>query len=146
MSQFSLGVSGIKPETANQVEAYALDMHSTFFPGLDYLHLLDYPIGTDHDVELYNRLTDTKNHYYQYLYTALFIKELNTQWQNAGFDLSYRPDIIATIFNLGFYKSKPSDHPEVGGAIIRVGDGSESFGQLAYEFYFSGELFDQFPY
>ena len=147
LTQFSLGVSGIKPDTANEIEKNNTDPASEFYLGPQYEHSLDYAVGVDHDTELYNRLTDTKNHYYQYLYTAFFLKQIERQWLNNGYDLSYRPDILGTIFNLGFYKSKPSASPEVGGAVIKAGDDeSISFGEVSYEFYFSGELLNNFPF
>ena len=146
LTKFSLGVSGIKPDTATQIEKNILNPDSKFYLGPEYEHILDYPVLSEHDIELYSRLTDSKNHYYQYLYTSLFIKQIETQWLNAGYDLSYRPDILATIFNLGFYRSNPSDHPEAGGAVIKIGDEEISFGQLSSELYFSGELINEFPY
>lgn len=146
MTTFSLGVSGIKPDTALQIENHIKDIQSKYYLGAEYEHILDYPTGSDHDTELYSRLTDTKNHYYQYLYTALYIKQIEAQWLRKGYDLSYRPDILSTLFNLGFYRSNPSDHPEVGGASINVGGKIMSFGQIGSEFYFSGELIDIFPY
>ena len=95
---------------------------------------------------LYNRLTDEHNHYYSYLYTALFIKEIEAQWLRAGYDISNRPEILATIFNLGFDKSIPKKDPEVAGSIITIGGEQITFGRLAYEFYYSGELLDIFGF
>ena len=146
LSKFSLGISGVKPDTDTEIERNLTDNTSPFYPGGAYEHLLDYPIGSDHDTEQYNRLTDTKNHYYQYLYTALYIAEIKAQWLNAGYDLSYRPDILSTLFNLGFAHSIPSDHPEVGGAVISINNQNISFGELGSEFYFSGILVEQFSY
>lgn len=146
LTQFSLGISGIKPFTAGQIEKNDTDLTSEFYLGSTYEHILDYPQGVNHDTELYNRLTDPNNHYYQYLYTALFIKQIETQWLQAGFDISNRPDILSTIFNLGFSHSNPNDHPGAGGTLINVGGEEISFGKLGSEFYFSGELLDQFFY
>ena len=146
MSQFSLGVTGIKPETANQIEKNLTDTTSDFYLGEKYQHVLDYPDGVVHDTELYNRLTDAHNHEYQYLYTALFIKQITAQWKKAGVDITAQPGIVATLFNLGFVKSKPNDHAVVGGAPITIGNQTLSFGQLGYEFYFSNQLRNQFPY
>ena len=146
LTQFSLGVSGLKPDTATQIEKNNVDPTSTFYLGPAYEHTLDYPAGVNHETELYNRLTDSKDHYFQYLYTAFYIKQIEAQWLNAGYDLSYRPDVLGTLFNLGFYRSKPSDHPEVGGAVITAGTESISFGELSSEFYFSGALSQEFPY
>ncbi|MDE2399519.1 MAG: hypothetical protein KGL67_00685 [Patescibacteria group bacterium] len=145
LSQFSLGVSGIKPETAKQIEKNNIDPTSSFYPGDKYKNLLNYPQGALHDVELYNRLTDPHDHYYQYLYTALFIKQVMHQWQSSGFDLNNNPEIMATIFNIGFDHSVPSNQPIVGGAPIEIGGETLSYGGLSGEFYRSGELLDQFP-
>jgi hypothetical protein len=49
------------------------------------------------------------------------------------------------LFNLGFHKSKPSKHPKVGGSNFNVAEREYTFGGLCYEFYYSGELMDNFP-
>lgn len=144
-TQFSLGVTGIKSDTAIAVEQNLADSSSEYYPGAAYVHLLDFTTS-DHDTERYDRITDQHNHYYAYLYTALFIKEVETQWKNAGYDISGRPDIISTLYNLGFAGSHPNADPHVGGSIITVGGTSYTFGSLGYEFYYSGELEDIFPY
>lgn len=140
LSKFSLGVSGIKQETAQEIEKNTLNPDSPFYPGGKYAVLFAYAPDTDPDEELFYRLTDEKNHYYSYLYTAVFIKEILSQWERAGFDISKRPDIIATIFNLGFAGSNPNPDPQVGGTWITVGGNNYSFGNLAGQFYFSQEL------
>ena len=145
LSQFSLGVSGIKQETANKIEQYASDPSSPFYPGDGYATLLAYQPGTDHDAELYKRLTDPKNHYYSYLYTALFIKEIEAQWERAGYPISNKSDIVATLFNIGFENSVPKTNPQVAGAVISVGGTDYPFGALASTFYLSTELTTQFP-
>ena len=86
-----------------------------------------------------------KKHFYSYLYTALCIRELHTQWKNKGFPIDKRPEILATLYNLGFQKSKPKAKPEVGGAEFVVGKQNYTFGGLCFEFYFSGELEKEFP-
>lgn len=147
LSQFSLGVSGIKPETAKMIEDNLKNPDSKFYISKQYENILDYKIinGTTTD-NTYNRLTDEHNHYYSYLYTALFIREIESQWSREGFDISNRPEILATIFNLGFDKSIPKSNPETAGSIIEIGGEKISFGRLAYEFYYSGELIDIFSF
>lgn len=145
LSQFSLGVSGMKQETARLVEQYAYDPTSPFYPGDGMSALIAYREGVDQDTELYNRLTDDENHYYSYLYTALFLKEIQMQWERAGFSLSNRPDIEVTLFNIGFANSKPNANPQVGGAPITVGGTTYSFGDLGGRFYHSQELTHLFP-
>ena len=144
LSQFSLGVSGIKQETAKKIEQYASDTASPYYPGDGYATLLAYQPGVDHDTELYKRLTDPKNHYYSYLYTAIFIKEIEAQWSNAGFPISDKPDIVATLFNIGFENSVPKVNPQVAGAVISIGGTNYPFGSLAGTFYTSTELRQSF--
>jgi hypothetical protein len=67
------------------------------------------------------------------------------QWKQAGFDISKKPDILATLYNIGFVGSKPNANPQSGGAAIRIGNKTYSFGSLALEFYNSNELIDEFP-
>ena len=146
LSQFSLGVSGIKEATAVDIERFALDSTSPFYPGPDMAALFVYPEGSDHDDLLYERLTDPKDHYYSYLYTALAIKEIEMQWERAGFPITAEPGIIATLFNIGFAHSKPHREPEIGGAIIETGGEAYSFGMLSTLFFRSDELTDLFPH
>lgn len=145
LSQFSLGVTGIKQETARMIEAYAADPGSPFYPGPSYAPLVAYPDGIDRDAELYRRLTDADDHYYSYLYTALYLKEVMAQWERAGFPIEDRPDILITLFNIGFARSHPNANPSAGGAQITAGGTAYSFGGLGGAFYASDELTDVFP-
>ncbi len=139
MSKFSLGVSGIKPDTAKKIEEYANATSSPFYPGEIYAPLLAYS-GEASDNARYNRLTDAKDHYYSYLYTAIYIKEIESQWRNSGVDTSKNPGVVATLFNLGFTKSIPNANPKVGGAEIELGGTTYTYGELAGSFYNSKEL------
>lgn len=145
LSQFSLGVSGIKEETARAIETHAKDTTSPFYPGEGVAALIAYASTTDQKTELYNRLTDPKNHYYSYLYTALYIKEISAQWSRAGYDITNRGDIVATLFNIGFQGSKPNPTPSAGGAGITTGGATYTYGTLGGLFYTSDELLDIFP-
>jgi Protein of unknown function (DUF1402) len=140
LTKFSLGVSGIKEDTAKNIEQYANDPNSTLYPGPGMAELISYPPGTNHDTELYNRLTDPNNHYYSYLYTALCIKEIEARWKSAGYDISQNPGVIATLFNIGFQASLPSAHPQIGGSSITTGGTTYTYGQLGADFYSSVEL------
>lgn len=143
-SNLSLGTMNIKPNTAKEIEANLTDTTSPYYPGDKYAHLLDF--STDnHDTERVKRLNDYTHHYYSYLYAALNIKEYEKQWTSAGFDISDRPEVLATLFNIGFQHSTPSANPQVGGAVINIDNTKYTFGSLAYEFYYSGELNVDFP-
>lgn len=143
-TQFSLGVSGIKQKTAEQIENNLKDKNSAYYLGDDFAHYLDFKTN-DIDAERFARLTDYKDRYYSYLYTALYIKQFAIQWKKAGIDISDRPEILTTLFNIGFEHSIPNPHPESGGAEIEIGDTTYSFGYLAREFYYSDELTDLYP-
>jgi len=146
LTKFSLGVSGIKLETAIDVEKYAQDPSSVFYPGNDMRELIAYDQTiVDTQKELYDRLTNENDHYYSYLYTALFIREIKAQWSLAGYDVSKNPGVIVTLFNIGFEHSFPNANPLTGGAEITVGGTSYSYGELGSYFYFSNELRDVFP-
>ena len=143
-SKFSLGVTGIKEETAIKVEKFLKDSLSPFYLGEKYKHLLNFN-STD-PKERFNRLVDYRNHYYSYLYAALILRQVREQWLKAGFDISERPEILATLYNVGFEYSKPGPSPRVGGSHININEKSYTFGALAYEFYYSGELLKEFPF
>lgn len=145
LSQFSLGVSGIKQETARQIELHAASTTSPFYPGAGMATLIAYAPGADQEDELYNRLTNPKDHYYSYLYTALYIKEIQAQWSRAGFSITKAPGAVVTLFNIGFQNSKPNATPVTGGAAITTGGTVYTYGQLGESFYNSDELSDIFP-
>jgi hypothetical protein len=145
-NKISLGVMGIKEATAIDTETHLADPTSPYYLGSGVEHVLDYSVGTDIAKERYRRLTEDGNHYYSYLYGGLYLRQMLSQWEHAGYDIKYRPEIATTLFNVGFPQSKPNADPKVGGSGIKVGDAEYSFGSLGYEFYYSGELFDAFPY
>ncbi len=147
-SQFSFGVTGIKEHTAKQIESNIKDPSSVFYLGKKYENLLDFA-GQDTaaiNKERIDRLTDFHNHYYSYMYAALFLKQMKTQWQKAGYPIDKRPEILATLFNVGYPQSKPKKNPRVGGSTIKIYEKSYSFGAIAYQFYYSGELYDVFRF
>lgn len=143
-TQFSLGVSGIKQETAKLIETHLVTKDSIYYLGNEYAHYLDFK-SSDIDTERFERLTNYKDRYYSYLYTALYIKQLATGWKKSGFDISKKPEILATLFNIGFEHSKPNANPETGGAEIEINGTKLSFGRLAGEFYYSDELVQTYP-
>lgn len=143
-SKFSLGVTGIKELTAKNIETYLKDSTSKFYLGKQYEHLLDFKTDNP-EKERIDRLITFKNHYYSYMYAAIFLKQMKLQWEKAGFPIADRPEILATLFNVGFPQSVPKSNPRVGGSTIKVNEKEYSFGALAYQFYYSGELHELFP-
>lgn len=146
-SQFSWGVVGLKEDTAKKIEANLKDTASPFYLGQRYEHLLDFST-TNINEERFNRIANSdtgRDHYYAYLYAALYLKQIEIQWERAGFPIADRPEILSTLYNIGFNHSKPNAAPQVGGAEIELGGAKYSFGGLAYEFYYSDELLTEFP-
>jgi len=148
------GVTSILEHTALRIERQLVDKNSKFYPG-DYfykcLNTTDAAPGLvvdsikAHQHKTIQRLIKGGDHFYSYLYTAFLIRQYQAHWQREGFDLSYRPEIVGTLFNLGFDKSKPKKKPEVGGSSFKVGDKEYTFGGLCFEFYYSGEMMKDFP-
>lgn len=145
-NKMSWGVMSIKEKMAITTEENLKNISSPFYPGDAYANLLDFSPDVNKDKERYNRLTNERDHYYSYLYGSLIIKEIISQWEKAGYNVEYRPEIIATLFNIGFNNSKPKENPLVGGSTIDIGGEKYFFGSLAYEFYYSGELLEEFPF
>ena len=143
-NQFSWGVMGIKRDTAKTIERNLTDPSSLWYLGSEHENLLDFT--SEHpDQERFIRLTDKDSRYYSYLYAAILVRQIEKQWSNAGFSISDRPDIIATLYDIGFDRSRPHADPKSGGAKIDIGDTSYSFGSLARIFYESDELITEFP-
>jgi hypothetical protein len=143
-TQFSFGVTGIKEHTAQKIEYLLKDTASEYYLGKPYENLLNFRSDSIQKERL-DRLTSYKNHFYSYMYAALFLKQVKIQWERAGFPIDKRPEILATLFNIGFVGSIPKENPRVGGSTIKIYDKPHSFGSISYEFYYSGELFELFP-
>jgi hypothetical protein len=143
-SKFSLGVTGIKELTAQKMEDNLKDSLSIYYLGKKYEQLLDFKTE-DIMQERFDRLTSFRNHFYSYMYAAVFVKQVKVQWERKGFPIENRPEILATLFNVGYPQSVPKKDPKVGGSTITIKEKKYTFGNIAYQFYYSGELFDLFP-
>lgn len=146
LSKFSYGLAGMKPETAERIEQNLKNQNSPFYLGEKYESILDYPEGVDPNIERINRIDNKKDHYYVYLYVGLYLKQFEAQWKKAGYPVDGRPEILATLYNLGHNRSIPKAKPDAGGAVITIDNISYTFGGLAYDFYWSGEMQELFPY
>ena len=113
--------------------------------GKHYENLLDFTTD-NHEMERYNRLVDYRNHLYSYIYTGCILHQTMLQWRRAGYDISDRPDILFTLFNVGFSQSHPHGDPRCGGSHISVDGRSYTFGAIGFDFYYSGDLASAFPY
>lgn len=152
-TNLSYGVTGIKESTAIKIENHLKDKSSVYYLGEKYENLLDYDSLANYTNKMNDtvhvrlqRLIQYSNHYYSYLYTALFVRQIKTQWEKAGFPIDNRPEILASLFNLGYQKSKPNKAPQAGGSVFKILETEYTFGSVAFEFYYSGELAEVFPY
>ncbi len=147
LGKFSYGIAGMKPETAERVEQNLKNTQSPFYLGSEYEDILNYPETiTDKASERLLRIDNKKNHDWVYMYVGLYLKQFEAQWSHAGYPISGRPDILATLYNLGHNRSVPKANPDAGGAPITINGVEYTFGGLAYDFYWSGVLLDVFPY
>lgn len=144
-NKMAWGIMAIKEKTAIQIENNLKDKNSPYYLGEQYEKLLDFKTN-NHTQERYTRLTDDKNHFYSYLYGALYLKQIEQQWKAKGFDISQRPEIKATLFNIGFKNSVPKANPAVGGSTMNILGQTYSFGSLAHEFYYSGVMEEEFSF
>ncbi len=145
LSNISYGIAGIKPKTAGIIEDNLKNPQSKYYLGPNMASILDYATGVDIESSRMDRITNSKDAYYSYLYVGLYLKQIETQWGNAGYNIDNRADILATLYNLGFYYSVPNADPKSGGAVIHINGTDYTYGDLALEFYVSTELSDIFP-
>ncbi len=145
-NKMAWGVMSIKEKMAIATEEHLRDTASPYYIGTSTEHLLAFPADADVAKLRYERLTDERDHYYSYLYGALIIRQFQEQWQRAGSNIDYRPEVVATLFNIGFQNSKPKADPQVGGSTMEIEGQKYFFGSLAYEFYYSGVLMDEFRF
>jgi len=144
-SQFSLGVTGIKDFTAKMIEHNLKDTSSVYYLGKQYENLLNFATANP-DTERYHKLTSYRNHFHQYLYAALYLRQVEKQWRTMNYDISDRPEILTTLYNVGFAYSIPKADPKVGGSRIMINEKPYTFGGVGFDFYYSGELVKEFPY
>jgi len=148
------GVTSILENTALRIERNLTDKNSPFYPGEYFSKCLNYndtfpDLIVDtieaHKHKTIQRLIKGGDHFYSYLYTAFLLRQYYAQWEKAGYDISHRPEVLGTLFNIGFHKSKPKSKPEAGGSTFNIAGKDYTFGGLCFEFYYSGEMIDDFP-
>ena len=143
-SQFSWGIFGIKDDTARSIESHLVDQQSPYYLGKSFEKSLSFTTQ-DIDQERFARIVDEHSHLFAYRYTALYIKQIEAQWSKAGYPISDNQAVIATLWNLGFEKSKPHKDALSGGSESEINTNKYSSGELARLFYYSDELIEVFP-
>ncbi len=143
-SVFSWGVMGIKEETAILIEKNLKDSNSPFYLGKAFEAKLDFKTEAISE-ERYQRIINERDRYYSYLYAAIFIKQIEAEWQKSGYPITENIGVLATLYNLGFGHSKPNATPQVGGASLDIEESPYTFGTLAHDIYYGDKLLDVFP-
>ncbi len=146
LSKFSYGIAGLKPETVQRIDENLKNKDSVFYLGLQMENVIKYEPGSEEAAVRFERITDTKNTYYSYLYVGLFMRQVTAQWHTAGYEIGDKPGVLSTLYNLGFNRSIPKADAAPGGAVVTIGGKEYSFGELGEQFYYSGELIQEFPY
>jgi len=148
------GVSGILEHTALRIERTLSRPNDEFYPGDYFRYVVNFQDSfpervndsiAAHKHKTIQRLIKGGDHFDSYLYTALLLRQYQSQWERAGFSLANRPDVLGTLFNLGYQKSVPKKNPQVGGSSFVIGQKEYTFGGICFEFYYSGELQKEFP-
>jgi len=146
LSSFSYGIAGLKPETVARIDENLKNKDSVFYLGPDMENIITYPKGANEAKTRFERITDTKNTYYSYLYVGLFMRQVTAQWRASGYEISNLPGVLATLYNLGFNRSVPKANASPGGAVVTINGQEYSFGELGEQFYYSDELIQEFSY
>lgn len=144
LSNFSYGIAGLKPDTVARIDDNLKNKDSVFYLGEKMENVITYDEGADMEKVRFERITDTKDPYYSYLYVGLFMRQVSAQWGKKGYDISQDPGILSTLYNLGFNRSIPKSNAVPGGAAININGKEYSFGELGEEFYYSNELLEEF--
>lgn len=128
----SMGVTGVKPETLRRLRPWC---DPALAPWLD---------GVPDDT-LRARL-GSPDPLWAYRYGALCLSAIACRWRAAGIELSDRPEILLTAYNLGENRCPPRPDPRAGGAVFRLGGREYTFGSFAWEFYGSARAWPLLPY
>lgn len=133
----SIGFAQVKMKTAYFIERQLTDSTSKFYCGNKYENVLGVSKTPFHLIEKLQ--IDSVN----ILYAAAYIKIIQTFWQNRGYSIADRPDIIGSLYQLGLFHPngkvrEPHFYPKANefGKHVKASinlfydDNSESFNQF----------------
>lgn len=137
--QLSSGFTHIKPKTAEDTK-HKLDNIPGFKDYITYDDITNYQLQNDIGNKASIKIT------------AGMLKVLQEQWKNSpeGVDISQRPEILATLYNIGYERSVPKKNPQAGGTYLpTVVDGkyieNTNFGVRVSKVYNSRTMDSFFP-
>lgn len=129
----SIGLSQIRLNTAFWIEKNLNDFTSSYYLGAKIAK----HFSPSHDRnKLIAKLVDPSTNIH---YAAVYLAMLQKRWKDAGFDISNKPEILATLYSVGTYKPDgserlPNDKPC-----------ANYFGELMVRFFESDLLIHLFP-
>lgn len=130
----SIGLAQIRVNTAKWIIANAKDSTSDYFIEKKYLQWLP---GYQSNEDVIRLLKEDSTNC---MLAALHIQQIIQRWKRVGFDISVRPEIIATLYSYGLVNR------DTGEEIIPHGKPmSNLLGKVAKRFYDSHKLKNEYP-
>ncbi len=136
----SIGPAQIKPKVAFYIEQQLHDPKGEFYIGQKGAELIPKVKGKE---EMWERITGQK---WSAMYVGAMLRMFDTRWvrvrafqvshgvwPQAPLSIAAKPDILATLYNLGFEKVVPKGYPQ-----------ANEFGKNALQFYESDKLKKEF--
>jgi hypothetical protein len=78
----------------------------------------------------------TKSNYYQALYPTYLVKNILTRWSMEWYDISKKPWVVWTLYNMGNNKNKiPHENPQIWWAVIKAWWKEYSYGWISMVIY-----------
>ena len=136
MSKQSFGIGGMKLNTAEQLEGRLASNEPTI-----YQKYFSYENENNISQQRLVRLTDTKNYYYQILYSAGLLYEYSTERRKAWYNITNQPGLIATMYNIGY--SEPHANADIWWSFMNIEWEKYSFWGLAMLIYYYLEIYGQ---
>ena len=122
----SLGIGGIKYTTAVKIRKDAMEYW------WDYYENDAYKIKNDIITSSWLADNDTFNA----KYATFLVSNILMRWKREWIDISNNPWVICTLYNLGNpTKKQPHENPQVWGAVIPIGKGKYTYGEIAVWIY-----------
>lgn len=128
----SLWVWGVKVSTAREIFKHADARWTASERFLQYDRYSDGELATAMSTD-------------DYLQAALptnLVKNILVRWANHWYDISGKPGVVWTLYNMGNNeKKKPNANPKLGWAVIRVGARRFTYGELSAAVYWYRKIF-----
>ncbi len=133
MKGATIGVGQMSREEMWRIIKNFNDANSKFYMGKNFENYV-----TEKDFENSEKgIEYVKNGIHGYVFTdpdvqvkfvASMIAQFQAQWKNEGYDISDKPEILGTLYNIGFKNSNPKKDPQSGGSMNFIFGKQMNFG------------------